>query len=60
MPIRKVKKGYKIENVAGVSPTKKAATQKLKAIKASQSCCCDRDKPSRQKCKNWRKQYKRR
>jgi len=37
VPIKKVKGGYKIENVPGVSKTKKAAIQRLKAIKANQS-----------------------
>ena len=37
MPIRKVKGGYKIDNVAGVSKTKKAAEERLRAIKANQS-----------------------
>jgi len=37
MPIRRVKGGYKIDNVKGVSPTKKAAEKRLKAIKARQS-----------------------
>lgn len=37
MPINKVKGGYKIENVKGVSKTKKAAADRLRAIKANQS-----------------------
>lgn len=37
MPIRKTKGGYKIANTPGVSKTKKAATKRLKAIKANQS-----------------------
>jgi len=37
MPIKKMKKGYKIENVAGYSKTKKEAEQRLKAVKASQA-----------------------
>lgn len=36
MPIRKTPKGWKIDRVAGYSPTKKAAQQRLKAVKASQ------------------------
>lgn len=36
MPIRKTKKGYKIDNVKGVSKTKKAAVRRLRAIKANQ------------------------
>lgn len=36
MPIRKVKGGYKIDNVKGVSKTKKVATQRLRAIKVNQ------------------------
>lgn len=36
MPIRKVKGGYKIDNVKGKSPTKKKALDRLKAVKASQ------------------------
>lgn len=36
MPIRKVKGGYAIENVKGKSKTKKAAEERLKAIKAKQ------------------------
>jgi len=32
-----MKKGYKIENVAGYSKTKKEAEQRLKAVKASQA-----------------------
>jgi len=37
MPIRKTKKGYKIENVPGYSRTKKEAETRLRAVKASQS-----------------------
>ncbi len=37
MPIKRVKGGYKIKNVAGKSPTKKAAVQRLRAVKASQA-----------------------
>lgn len=37
MPIRKVKGGYKIDNVAGTSKTKEAAKKRLKAIKANQN-----------------------
>ena len=36
MPIRKVKGGWKIDNVAGVSPTRAKAVKRLKAVKASQ------------------------
>ena len=36
MPIRKVKRGWKIDNVAGVSPTRAKAVKRLKAVKASQ------------------------
>ncbi len=36
MPIRKVKGGYKIANVSGVSKTKKAAVRRLAAIKSRQ------------------------
>ena len=36
MPIRKVKGGFKIDNVAGVSPTRAAAQKRLAAIKISQ------------------------
>lgn len=36
MPIRKVKNGYKIDNVEGVSPTLEAAEKRLRAIKATQ------------------------
>ena len=35
MPIRKVKGGYKIRNVAGKSPSKEAALKRLAAVKAS-------------------------
>lgn len=37
MPIRKVKGGYKIDNVPGISKTKKQAQERLRAIKASQA-----------------------
>lgn len=37
MPIRKVKGGFKIQNVKGKSPTKKAAVKRLRAVKASQA-----------------------
>jgi len=37
MPITKVKGGWKIANTKGISPTRKAAEQRLRAIKASQS-----------------------
>ena len=36
MPIRKVKGGYKIDNTPGISKTKKAAKQRLRAIKYRQ------------------------
>lgn len=36
MPIRKVKGGFKIDNVKGVSKTKVEAERRLKAIKANQ------------------------
>ena len=36
MPIRKVKGGWKITNTPGVSKTKKAAKQRLRAIKYRQ------------------------
>jgi len=36
MPIKKTKKGWKIDNVRGYSPTKKAAVKRLRAIKARQ------------------------
>ena len=36
MPIKKVKGGYKIKNVAGKSKTNKAATKRLAAIKINQ------------------------
>jgi hypothetical protein len=36
MPIRKTSKGWKIDNTAGYSRTKKEAEAKLKAIKARQ------------------------
>jgi len=37
MPIRKVKGGFKIDNVPGVSKTKAAAVKRLRAVKASQA-----------------------
>lgn len=37
MPIRKVKGGYKIDNVPGVSKTLAAAKKRLAAIKANQA-----------------------
>jgi hypothetical protein len=37
MPIKKTKKGYKIERVKGVSKTKKEAVKRLKAVKSSQA-----------------------
>lgn len=36
MPIRKVPGGYKIDNVPGVSKTKREAEARLRAIKATQ------------------------
>ena len=33
MPIQQTKKGWKIKNTPGSSPTKKAAKQRLRAIK---------------------------
>lgn len=36
MPIRKVKGGYKIDNVKGVSKTKAQAVRRLRAIKINQ------------------------
>ena len=36
MPIRKVNGGYKIDNTPGISKTKKAAKQRLRAIKYRQ------------------------
>lgn len=36
MPIKKTKKGYKIENVAGYSKTREEAVKRLQAIKANQ------------------------
>ena len=36
MPIRKTKKGFKIDNVWGTSPTKQQAVRRLAAIKANQ------------------------
>jgi hypothetical protein len=37
MPIRKTKKGWKIDKVPGHSKTKKAAEKRLRAVKANQS-----------------------
>jgi len=37
MPINKVEGGWKIANTKGVSPNKKAAERRLRAIKASQN-----------------------
>lgn len=37
MPIRKVKGGWKIENVPGISKTRAAAVKRLRAIKARQA-----------------------
>ena len=37
MPIRPVKRGFKIKNVAGISKTKAAAERRLRAIKANQN-----------------------
>lgn len=37
MPIRKSKKGYKIDRVRGYSETKKEAEKRLRAVKASQA-----------------------
>jgi len=37
MPVRKVKGGFKIDRVPGVSPTRAAAVRRLKAVKASQA-----------------------
>ena len=37
MPIRKVKKGWKIDNVPGIHKTRKDAVKRLQAIKAKQS-----------------------
>jgi hypothetical protein len=37
MPIKKVKGGYKIKNVAGKSKTKEAAKKRLAAIKINQN-----------------------
>jgi hypothetical protein len=34
MPITKSKKGYKIKNVKGTSPTYKQALKRLRAVKA--------------------------
>ena len=36
MPIRKTQKGWKIDNVAGYSKTKKEAEKRLRAVKANQ------------------------
>ncbi len=36
MPIKKVKGGWKVNNTPGISRTKKAATQRLRAIKYRQ------------------------
>jgi len=36
MPIRKVKGGWKVNNTPGISKTKKAAKQRLRAIKYRQ------------------------
>ena len=36
MHIRKVKGGWKIDNVKGLSPTRKKAQQRLRAIKTRQ------------------------
>jgi len=36
MPIRKVKNGYKIKNVKGISKTKNQAIKRLRAIKSNQ------------------------
>jgi predicted secreted Zn-dependent protease len=36
MPIRKTKKGWKIDNVPGYSKTKKEAEKRLRAVKANQ------------------------
>lgn len=37
MPIRKTKKGYKIENVKAIYETREEATKALRAIKANQA-----------------------
>jgi len=37
MPVRKVKGGYKIDNVNKVHTTKSAAMRQLRAIKANQN-----------------------
>ena len=37
MPIRKVKDGWKIDNVPGTSKTKAEAERRLRAIKANQN-----------------------
>ncbi len=37
MPVRKVKGGYKIDNVAGIHKTRASAVRQLQAIKASQA-----------------------
>lgn len=44
MPIRKVKGGYKIDNVPGVSPTLEAAKRRLRAIKARQHAAAAKGK----------------
>ena len=36
-PVIKVRGGYKIENVKGISKTRKQAEKRLRAIKAQQS-----------------------
>lgn len=36
MPVRKTKKGFKIDNTPGVSKTRKMANKRLAAIKISQ------------------------
>jgi len=37
MPIRKVKGGYQIANTKGISPSRKAAERRLRAIKTRQN-----------------------
>jgi len=37
MPIRKVKGGFKIDRVPGISSTRAAAVRRLRAVKASQA-----------------------
>ena len=37
MPINKVEGGWKIANTKGISPSKKAAQRRLRAIKARQN-----------------------